>query len=190
MTIHRALQGLNAVQLTQEERVWRDLGSEGESGAKAFNDFAKLGAKMIPQIRRNLLRVAMNPPTAKEIDQLVSSLDSGVYKERAAAHRALDTLQLQERDLEMAPLVRTALQLARSNGPSLELTRRLDRLESSYSSAPVSQDNLRMKYSMVLLGQLNTRESRALLRLFATRGWSEAKIVLDQIDPGWQARQG
>jgi WD40 repeat protein len=136
----------------ETERHWLDLTSdEGARCHQARWTLVAGGSSTVKFLKQILQRE--EPIDAKKLAALLAALDSGNFKDRDVAMRELDRI----------PLLRPALETALTQGPSLEMRRRIEIILSK--QAVHSPRAIR---GVLLLEQIATPEARELLQRLAS----------------------
>jgi hypothetical protein len=149
-----------APKLEEAERrqCWDDLASKDAArAARALARLRSAPAQAVPLLRRHV-RPAAAPP-AEKLDGWIKDLDSGVFTRRSRA-----TVEL----AKLGGVAEPALRKALANSPSLEASRRIEKLLSGVQlEAPTSAEHLRDLRAVELLERLPGPEADKLLRELA-----------------------
>lgn len=150
--------------------LWSDL--ETTDARKAHRAMVRLTAapeQMIPLLREKVRPAAANTLEAKDIERLITDLESDEFEKREKASRALAMA-----GKAAQPLLRKAL----AANPGLEKKRRLQELLDALSNAELPSGMLRPLRAVEMLERLGTAEARQLLQELA-RGNPDARLTGD-----------
>ncbi len=150
------------------ESLWTDLGSA--EAAKAWQAIWRLAEA--PKEALPLLRGRIKPyPTvpADETRLLLADLDNASFAKREAA-----TKRLEELGLKAEPALRAALRAR----PSLEPTRRIERLLAALTRLPqpLTPEELRQLRGLIVLEHIGSAEARRVLEA-AAKGPDSARLT-------------
>jgi len=164
------------------ESRWADLASN--DGGKAYTAMRLLRAdppRSLPFLQKHLTPKDAGPDP-KKVKQLIADLDADEFKKRESAAKELE---------DLGEAVEPALREALAAKPSLEVTRRLERLlkrleEQRQTLTAEQQRDVR---AVRVLEQVGTPEAKKLLGALSKKasGWwvkREARAALDRLGKG------
>jgi hypothetical protein len=143
-------------QLGELESIWNDLTQNDDAGTrKAWQGIAalsKMPDRAVPFVKARVK--AVTPPDAKLIAQLLTDVESNVFRTRAAAVAQLEKL---------GEVAQTAIDKKLAQQPrSLETSRLLQALAEK-SKTTLSGEEVRSLRAVEILEQAGTPEARAVL---------------------------
>jgi WD40 repeat protein len=142
------------------ERAWRDLA--GADAAQGFAAALALAAapprQVVPLLQECLPSATEPPPSAERLERLIHDLDDEAFvvRERAAHELA-----------RLGDLAGGAIRKALAGAPSAEARRRLESLVEKLDARVLPADRLRVLRTLRVLEELDTPETRQLLKRFA-----------------------
>jgi hypothetical protein len=149
-----AASGDDALLARQLDASWIDLGNSPEQAYRAIRRLLADPAQGVAVVAKQIEGSAAL--TAEQIDRLVEDLDNSVFATRQQAMRRLEA---------EGKAVEPALRRALANGPSLEMTRRIEQLLPRLNQP--SADWLRKVRAVQVLERADTTEARRVLRALA-----------------------
>ena len=156
---------------TEQEmtKLWAELEGDARAGHQAMVRLTAAGGQTVALLRQRIPPAPGKGPDAKEIDRLITDLDSDAFEVREKASRALEAA---------GKLVRPALVAALAASPSPEKKRRAQELLDTLSTAGFAREMIRPTRALEVLERLGTPEALKLVQELA-RGNPTAPLTVE-----------
>ncbi len=136
-------------------KLWAELEGDARAGHQAMVRLTAAGGQTVALLRQRIPPAPGKGPDAKEIDRLITDLDSDAFEVREKASRALEAA---------GKLVRPALVAALAASPSPEKKRRAQELLDTLSTAGFAREMIRPTRALEVLERLGTPEALKLVQ--------------------------
>jgi dipeptidyl aminopeptidase/acylaminoacyl peptidase len=151
--------------------LWKGLASDDARVAhRTVLALASSPQTAIPFLSKRLQKVSF--ASAGQIKGWVADLDSDRFAVRRAAFRELE---------KAGPAAEPALRRTLTEGPSLEVRRRVEKLLDELKKQGFAPDWIRLRRAVRALEYAGTPEARQVIRSLARKGLAEAKAAQERL---------